>query len=150
MGFFDIFKSSGKERPSPSDWLPQDAIENWVKDLPWEKLRVGFLGLSQEPKVWIPMIPDTNSMDGVFDYGNNNILIAGNIPEDHLKIINALMVGDIAVYKTAKTYAIHRIVDIGNDGLGRYYRFKGDNNAVKDPERVRVYNIDWISIGTIY
>ena len=135
------------ERPSPSDWLPEADVKAWADTLPWNKLNVQ---LGKKPKIWVPMIPDTNSMDGVFDIGNNNILIAGANKADHALIVNALIVGDIAVYRTASIYAIHRIVEIGQDKQGKFYRFKGDNNSVKDPGKVRENEIEWVSIGTIY
>jgi hypothetical protein len=102
------------------------------------------------PKVWIPMIPDTNSMDGCFDYGNNNILIAGADSIEHKKLIDFIKVGDIAVYRSPSIYAIHRIVEIGNDKEGKYFRFKGDNNSIMDKDKVRESQIEWVSIGTIY
>lgn len=118
------------ERPSPSDWLPVEAIRvvggNVLIDLNEFKVK---LGLDKIPQVWLPSIPDTNSMDGVFDIGNNNILIAGENKADHAKLVQALQVGDVAVYGAI----IHRIVEIDSDDQGRFFRFKGDNNAVKDP-----------------
>jgi len=135
------------ERPSPGDWLPEDAVKEWADKLSWPKLHVK---LGVPPKVWVPMIPDTNSMDGVFDYGNNNILIAGATEADHKTLTGHLSVGDIAVYRTPNFYAIHRIVKIDADSDGKYFKFKGDNNASRDPDKVRESQIEWVSIGTIY
>ena len=135
------------ERPSPSNWLPENAVRAWADALPFDKLKVK---LSQKPKIWLPMIPDTNSMDGAFDIGNNNILIAGTTPADHAKLVGGLEAGDIAVYRTARLYAIHRIVQVGSDNLGKFYRFRGDNNPCADPDRVRENQVLWVSIGTIY
>ena len=137
------------ERPSPGDWVPSVAIS--VSD---DKIIIDLkrlnLGLDETPIVWIPEIPDTNSMDGVFDIGNNNILIAGRNDADQEKLVESLRVGDIAVYKTPSMYAIHRIVEINEDGEGKYFRFKGDNNASKDPDKVRPNQVTWVSVGTIY
>ena len=145
-----IAEIPGLERPSPQDWLPISAITVNKKQIQ------SSLGLSQEPLVWMPEIPDTNSMDGVFDYGNNNILIAGAIPEDHKKIVDRLSVGDIAVYQVYPDdytigYAIHRVIDINQDDEGEYYTFRGDNNAsIDDPWKVRPNMVQYISVGTIY
>lgn len=73
-----LFGVSGQERPSPSDIVPEGSLVI-------QKQPVGVLvnvaktniPLAKPPRVWIPPIPDSNSMDGAFDYGNNNILIAG-------------------------------------------------------------------------
>lgn len=135
------------ERPSPGDWMQESAVQTWATTLPWQDLNVP---LSQKPKIWVPMIPDTNSMDGVFDFGNNNILIAGADADDHKKLIDNLLVGDIAVFRTPTMYAIHRISGIDTDGNGKYFKFKGDNNASTDPDKVRDFQIEWISIGVIY
>ena len=149
MSWFSKLFTGTIERPSPSDWLPQDAFSgvNNLLTIDLSKLKVK---LSQPPRVWIPMIPDTNSMDGAFDFGNNNILIAGGNEDDHAKLIEGLGVGDIAVYHTAKVYAIHRIVKISSDSQGKFYRFKGDNNPTLDPEKVRIKEIEYVSVGTIY
>ena len=153
-----LFGVSGTERPSPSDIVPLDSITVITKPVGvlvnLAKLNVS---LNKPPKIWIPPIPDTNSMDGAFDIGNNNILIAGANEIDQQRLVNFMQVGDIAVYRippdfsqTAKIYAIHRIVEIGKDSEGKYFRFKGDNNTVKDPYKVRDSEILWLSIGTIY
>ena len=137
------------ERLSPSDWLPKSAVITWAEFLPWKSLNIGTQ-LSTRPKIWIPMIPDTNSMDGVFDFGNNNILIAGASQSDHKIIVANISEGDIAVFRTASIYAIHRVIKIGNDTHGKYFRFKGDNNFSTDPDMVRESEIEWVSIGVIY
>ena len=133
------------ERVSPGDWIPQEVVRGWVKGLGWE-----FLGLVYAPEVWVPMIPDTNSMDGTFDLGNNNILISGETESDQQKLIDRLQVGDIAVYRNARQYSVHRIIEIGNDTGGKYFIFKGDNNHSPDIDRVREEEIKWISVGVIY
>ena len=137
------------ERPSPGDWLPKDAISvddnELIIDFNYLKVKT-----SQPVQIWIPPVPDTNSMDGVFDIGNNNILIAGINQDDHQLLVDALRVGDIAVYRYGTTYAIHRIVEIYYDGEGKYFVFKGDNNPARDRHKVRQSMIEWISIGVIY
>uniref|UniRef100_A0A6M3JUD0 Putative peptidase n=1 Tax=viral metagenome TaxID=1070528 RepID=A0A6M3JUD0_9ZZZZ len=149
MNWLSKFFGGTVERPSPTDWLPEGVVRKWADSIPWESLNLG-VALSQKPKVWVPMIPDTNSMDGVFDYGNNNILIAGANEIDHKIIVRCILTGDIAVYRTSTTYAIHRVIAIGYDAKGKYFRFKGDNNFSTDPGRVRESEIEWVSIGVIY
>jgi len=147
-----LFKPSGAERASPSDWVLKNSItvSNGVVTIDLNKLNVS---LSKTPLVWVPEIPDTNSMDGAFDSGNNNILIAGANPDDHKKIIDFINVGDIAVYESRNPYfplIIHRIIEIGQDGQGKYFIFKGDNNNAPDTGKVREPQIKYFSIGTIY
>ena len=155
----------GKEK-SPSDWLPREAITavdaNLVVDL--SKL---IPNLSEPPKVWIPPVPSTGSMLPNFSHEHNNILIAGANEADHAKLIRHLEEGDIAVYRVMQNeqddpadyskpnaingYAIHRIIGMGIDGEGKIvYTFRGDNNPVSDPHKVREKNLLWISIGTIF
>jgi hypothetical protein len=160
-----MFKKSAVERPSPSDIVPRKSIEFYetlghvVIDI--SRLNIPF---TKPPKVWIPEIPDTNSMDGTFDYGHNNILIKGTNSKNQRIMRDFLKAGDVAVYrimqnwqdkptdfsKPHRFYAIHRIVEISEDANGRFFRFKGDNNASPDPFRVYDDNILYLSIGTIY
>jgi len=147
-----IFGVSGQERPSPSDIVQKTGIiaddyaQKVIIDL--HQLNIPF---SKPVKVWVPPIPDTNSMDGAFDIGNNNILIAGADEWEHFKLFDFLKVGDIAVYEVeAGRPVIHRIIEIGQDAGGAYYRFKGDNNTTSDAARVRGNQIKWLSIGVVY
>jgi len=159
-----LFKS-GLEKPSPSDIVPETSITVYEAlgqvVINVAKLNVPFTKL---PKVWMPGVPDTGSMDPSFDFEHNNILIAGADEVDHQKLVDFLKVGDIAVYrvmesptddlndfsKAHKIYAIHRIMEIGKDSEGRYFRFQGDNNAVKDPYKVRDNEVLYLCIGTIF
>ena len=139
------------EQPSPSDIVPKGSINQYdiegKVEINLRKLNIPF---TEPPKVWIPDIPNTNSMDPAMDYGHNNILIAGADEENQSIMVDFVKVGDIAVYRTARLYAIHRIARIGNDDQGKYFIFKGDNNPVADPDRVRENQILWLCIGTIY
>lgn len=156
--------TSGLEKPSPSDFIQETGIllDNYSAKIIID-LHQNNIGLVKQPKVWIPSIPDTNSMDPGFDFGHNNILIAGADELDHKRLINFIKVGDIAVYRMTNLidspgdfskpysfYAIHRIVEIGKDSEGRYFRFQGDNNAVKDPYKARDKNILWVAIGVVF
>ncbi len=151
--------TAGTERPSPSDIVPKDSIGIVAADklsilIDLTKLNIPF---GTPPKVWVPDIPDTGSMDPNFDHEHNNILIAGADEADHKRLIDFIKVGDIAVYRIppdfsqpARIYAIHRIVKIGKDSQRRYFVFKGDNNASSDPYKVRDNEILWVSISTIF
>ena len=151
MCWLSKFFTGTIERPSPSDIIQETGIiaDNFGAKIIID-LRQNNIGLVNQPKVWIPPIPDKNSMDGAFDIGNNNILIAGADEADQKRMIDFINVGDIAVYRTATFYAIHRVVEIGNDEQGKFYRFKGDNNPVRDPEKIRENEIKWLSLGVIY
>ncbi len=146
------------ERPSPSDIVPRDSITNTQLPavLPYVTIEMNKLnlGLTKTPRVWMPSIPDTNSMDGTFDKGHNNILISGQDGEEQLRLrqwLEAQPPGNIVVYRIEdKIYAIHRIIKVGKDNQGVYFIIKGDNNSAADPYRVRSENIEWLSIGIIY
>ena len=138
------------ERPSPSDIVPTGNITH-VDNLVTISLDRLNVPLTKSPKVWIPMVPDTNSMDGWFDFGNNNILIAGADEGEQKILIDFIKVGDIAVYQIPnKIYAIHQVIKMGIDSRGRWLKFKGINNPTGDPYLVRDEHIKWLSIGTIY
>lgn len=135
--------------PSASDIVPTNNI-TCVGDKVEISLNNLNIPFTKPPKVWIPPIPDTNSMDPSFDFGHNNILIAG-VDEDNQRIlVDFLKVGDVAVYQNPQLYAIHRIVRIEFDDVGRKFTFRGDNNASDDPYPVRDEHIQWICIGTIF
>lgn len=150
--FSNLFKTAGQDQPSPQDWLPVSAITyldtgKLVIDL--TKLNIP---LSLPPKVFYPGIV-SRSLDPVVDKTGNLIYIAGANHADHQKLVDALKVGDIAVYrfpadlaKPATAYISHRIVKIGIDNLGKFFKFKGDNNSTQDPWVVRKENIKWVNI----
>lgn len=141
----------GMERPSPQDWVYADEIsydqtEGIIKiDL---KPLAKRLGLSQNPGLARDFIPDTNSMDGVFDYGNNTLPIYGATPEDHAKLVNALEMGSDAIYqKDDGGVIIHRVWIKKEDGLRT---FAGVNNSgIMDKPDVRPDQIKYISLGVI-
>ena len=139
------------ERPSPSDIVMETGIlgDNYAAKVIID-LRQLNIPFSRQPRIWIPPIPDTNSMDGAFDIGNNNILICGADPTNQTIMLDFMKVGDIAVYRTPTAYIIHRIIEIGTDGEGRYFIFKGDNNSGEDHGRIRDSQVEWLSIGIIY
>jgi len=146
-----VKKLIGGEQDSPSDWLPREALDLVGTDGGSELvIDLGYLELTEYPKVWLPEIPDTNSMDPNFDMGHTNILIAGRNGRDHKALLDSVGVGDICVFHGGVWKVIHRVIEIGYDDKGRYFRSKGDNNEKKDPMVWRDSNLTYISIGTIY
>ena len=160
-------------RPSPSDIVPQESIDlsdgNYVIDT--GQLNIPFT----VPPMLVPimMIPDTLSMSGVFDYGHNLMLIHPADPDNSQIMVDWLaeeylhshgMKANDCVFrvmlnpdddpldfwKPHKFYAVHRLAGVGQDSIGRYFRFKGVNNPVKDPHKVRDKEIIFLSIGVVY
>ncbi len=142
----------GTERPSPGDWLTAEAITSDQSGIHISlKPLQERLGLAQEPIYQPTFTPDTNSMDPVFDFGNNTLLIYGATPEDQAKLVDALQPGDIAVYWNGTGLIIHRILEIKTDALGKIFTMAGDNNAgISDPYVVKPEHIKYICVGTVY
>ncbi len=127
------------EQPSPQDFIKRHQIF-WNED----EGSVTIHGI--KGRVRIPEIADTNSMDGLMDYGHNVLLV-----EEFDR--NKLIVGDIVVFRPTMyrtNSIIHRISKIGEDEDGRWYFTRGDNNAIRDPYRLRNQHIGWLCIGIIY
>ena len=65
-----------------------------------------------------------------------------------------LKVGDIIVFNAKSNNEtiriVHRIVSVGSDGKGIFYRTKGDNNGDIDPWKVRPENIVGVVVGVIW
>ena len=125
---------SGMERLSPGDHVKEDQIivtservKLELKDARWSKFT------------------DTNSMDPVFDVGNNAIKI---VPKD----VSQINLGDIISY--ASEYfpqtVIHRVVEISEDEQGWYCLAKGDNNLDNDPSKIRFDKIKYITVSIVY
>ena len=87
---------------------------------------------------------DTNSMDPVIDKEAKAIEIEAKCDD--------ISIGDIVSYESKKYggVIIHRVVGIGYDEEGKYFIFKGDNNPVEDPERVRCNQLRRVVIGILY
>jgi len=133
--------------PSSSDIVSRDALY-YMENV--DKIVIDLNGLPFLHKVWMPSIPDTNSMIPTFDVGHNNILVAGIDKREQKKLVDFLKVGHIAVYQNDYGKVIHRIVKIEHDEIGRKFTFRGDNCVIDDPCIVRDEHIKWISLGTIY
>lgn len=139
-----------RDKPSPSDILKREAFHyddaTGILTIDFTKTNIPF---RKVPELWIPTIPDTNSMDPVFDYGHNNLLLSGRDAEDHQKLVEfmARHPGNIAVYQPQNI--IHRVVEIGEDSQGRFFKFRGDNNVRGDSYKIRDANISHLYAGSI-
>lgn len=121
------------ERPSSRDIIPYSAIK-----VRGTKVTVDFGGA-----VEIADIADTNSMDPSFDIGHNAILL-----KDFDR--SELTEGDVVVYQLYGGKIIHRIIAIREDGQGRLYQLKGDNNDRPDDYWIRDGHIKYLMVGVIY
>lgn len=132
----------GSERPSPGPWIPwsdmrlegERLVVELLPDVRHRLLGVGNSG-SEDP------VMDDGSMCLMYEVKDNTPLT----PEQ-------LIVGDIACYRhpDANYLIRHRIVEKGWDELGRYFRFKGDNNSKKDKWKVRSDAIEWVVVLISY
>ena len=114
--------------------------------------------LVDDPLLWICPIPNTNSMDPVFDAGHHNLYIKGWTKADQRAIVEFIAMeytngqGNIVVYRpTPQAYnlIVHRLSRITADVDGRWWWFKGDNNATEDPKPVQDEAIEYIYAGTL-
>ncbi len=143
-----------REQPSPTDILPVSALVLMGSHISIDLAQLA-IPFTKPPRVWVPSIPDTGSMDPVFDAGNNNFLIAGDGP-DEMQVLRDWLgtqpAGNVVVNRrrSDNRLIIHRIVKKEQDELGLSYTLRGDNNARNDSQVVRSEDIEWISIGTIY
>ncbi len=120
------------DRASPQDWISQDQIQ---------VLSDRVIIHIDDPR-WATFAP-TRSMDPVLDQGAYGIQIIPQHPEQ-------LAVGDIITYDLNGRKIIHRIVEIGVDGQGYYFRTKGDNNPEPDPYLVRWNQVERVLVAVIY
>jgi len=167
------------EIPSPSDIVPKENINvlgsTVIIDY-GKKLNIPF---TEPPNILRIMdIPNSNSMDGVMDVGNNALYIEPAGKRNHKIMCDWLAKEFIrgketgwkqggandCVYrvmynddddprdfsKPARFYAIHRIWRMGHDEKGRWWIFKGVNNPMRDPVVARDKNILFLSTGVIY
>jgi len=128
-------EKSGLEKISPNDWVKREQID-YI-----EKLKL--LTIKLEPSVKIFDIADTNSMDGLLDYGHN-VIATDNFDK------SKLAVGDIVVYQILTTKIVHRIVEITEDKSGRIYRCRGDNCIDTDPYYLRDVHLKYLVLVIIY
>ena len=75
---------------------------------------------------------------------NNSIALIKKIDPHKLKI------GDIIAYNANNMTICHRIIEIGYDSKGIYFKTKGDNNFYADEWKVRPENIEGVVCGIIW
>ena len=128
----NAFYGETVDRLSPSDIIRQDQIQLfedrvviWVDNPRWATFT------------------DTKSMDPVFDTHAYALQI---VPERKDQIAP----GDIISYSTPQGVIIHRVVDIGYDEAGWFAITKGDNNPIRDVEKVRFEQVQKLLFGIIY
>lgn len=88
---------------------------------------------------------DTNSMDPFLDESSNSIEVRPGSPE-------SITPGDIISYYSSLTgdLLVHRVISVEVDDDGVYYIVKGDNNNIRDPEKVRFHQVHGVLVGIIY
>ncbi len=125
---------SKRDRTSPADRISEEDIH--VLD---DKVIIEIMN----PE-WA-RFTGTKSMDPVFDDTANTIQI---IPES----LSEIYEGDIVSYDSeySEGIVIHRVVHIGYDNEGWFARFKGDNNLILDPGKIRFEQIRRVTVGIIY
>ena len=141
----------------PSDIVPRAAI---VRDgarvyIDLKKLSIGF---TKAPIPHWPPIEATKSMLPTFGSGHNNLLLEPADADNHQIMVDYLEketqkgYQNIIVWRSSETlHIIHRVVKVGEDEGGRYFRTKGDNIFVtQDPHKVRDEEILYISVGIIF
>ena len=126
------------DQPSPSGVVDPSKISYSRIS---ETLIIGGL----KPPIWITDVADTNSMDGLFDKGDRVVVTASF---DR----NKLGVGDVVIFQPDdyEGTIIHRIVKIGKDEYGRWYRTQGDNCIIPDPYKLRNKHIKYLLAVVIY
>lgn len=127
------FPLSGREMPSPGDWMNDNNIAMTSRNV-----------LLSIPNATLVVYANTNSMDPVLDETTHGI----EMPP----VKGKLQVGDIISYRSSAINAIvvHRIASIGEDEHGTYYITQGDNNKESDPEKIRFKNIVGVVVALIY
>ncbi len=129
-----LLQDDGRDHASPYNWVEESQIKVYedrvviqVKDARWAR----FTG--------------TKSMDPVLDDTTTGIELVPKSPDD-------IHVGDVVSYYSSSINAtvIHRVIATGTDNLGWYAKFKGDNNELEDPGRIRFNQVRRVLIAVIY
>src|SRR3989344_2288306 len=128
-----IYKLMTGEKLSPADHIKEDQIR--IED---DQVIITIRNAK------IARFADTNSMDPLLDEVSNAIQIVPNSPDQ-------IYVGDIISY-TSKNgdIIIHRVVKIDEDEEGMFYITQGDNNSSPDNEKIRFWQVRFITVGIIY
>ena len=152
--------SRNRDRPSPSDIFPPSSMDALVYFLnnsaTLENLNIPF---TKKPIAIAVAIADTKSMDELFDAEANAIVIYGADNENQQIMVDwmaeqwltdPMKGGNIAIYSSAQAFAIHRVIKVGFDNEGRYFKFKGDNNSSEDPWKIRDSEIKYLTVLLAY
>jgi len=135
----DWYPDDTRDRPSARDILKRD-------DIDVDKM-CEALGLPRE-NVELADVKNSRSMDAMFDVEHNCILVKmGDVAPYRCQ---DLEVGDVAVYQIGTKLTVHRIIKIGEDEHGRWYKFRGDNTSAPDPDVLRDQHIKYLLVGIIY
>ena len=158
----DVPEPPGMERPSPSNWIDNIQmadylLEGYYRDANFQlrldrNYLVEELTLSEDPYASPLGVENTGSMDPVVDAEGQCVGIWGYNPVDQKKLVDRLIVGDIAVYEMNGQIIMHRIKEVyGTMGAGRAFQFLGDNNqGIPDPDLVYEHQIKYIVIQATY
>lgn len=118
---------------TPSDWVSENQIKVFQ-----DKVELDI----QNPQ-WVTFTP-TNSMTPLLDDKAHAIEV---IPSNE----DQINVGDVVAYERENGDVIlHRVVEIGFDNDGKYFKFQGDNVPYRDPGKVRFSQIRGVVVAVIY
>jgi hypothetical protein len=85
---------------------------------------------------------DTKSMEPFIYAGANSIEVKA-IPAD-------IQIGDVVSFRYKNSIIIHRVIEMKEDALGRYFVTKGDNLPKPDPIKVRDNQLLGVVVAVIY
>ncbi|MAE13641.1 hypothetical protein CMO92_03675 [Candidatus Woesearchaeota archaeon] len=121
-----------KEPQAPQDHLGEDQIRIYkdrvvleIPDAKWARFKA------------------TGSMVPTLMEDSNAIEVVPVCPE-------GIEVGDIVSYRVKGDTIIHRVAWKDVDEEGAYFVFKGDNNALPDPDRIRCSQIQRLVVALVY
>ena len=160
------------ERASSPDVLPESSIDivdtKVITD--YSKLNTPFTLPCKLIKFGVP---DSNSMDGSFDYGHNVIYLEPDGKINHKIMVDWIadqfltsegMLAADCVYrmmvndednpkdfsKPHKAFIIHRLHKVGLKNGERFFKFKGINNPSEDSHIVKEKNLLWLLATIVY
>ena len=161
-----------REIPSSPDVLPESSIDivdtKVITD--YSRLNIPFTLPCKLIKFGVP---NSNSMDGSFDYGHNVIYLEPDGEINHKIMVDWIadqflsskgMLAADCVYrmmaddnddpkdftKPHKAFIIHRLHKVGLKNGEQFFKFKGINNPSEDSHIVKSKNILWIMSQIIY
>lgn len=116
---------------APSDWITGEQIEVYDDKI---LIKVSNASLSK--------YAETRSMIPVLDSASNGIRIKP-VSEAQIKV------GDIVTFERDSNLIVHRVIEIGEDDLGKWFITKGDNSNFVDG-RIRFKDIKYVTIGILW